>query len=136
MQNSRGFTLIELMIVIVIIAVLAAVAMASYQNFVSKTQVTAALAEIAPGKNGIEMALANGQAALVDATYVGLASATSHCSSVLATLTPDGSAQISCVVAGNSRVAGADITLNRDVAGEWTCATPAISELHRPMNCH
>lgn len=136
MHKSKGFTLIELMIVVAIIAVLAAVAMASYQNYVSKTQVTAALAEIAPGKNGIESALANGKEALVDAAYVGLAPATSHCSSVLATLAANGTAQISCTVEGNPRVAGTSLTLNRDAAGVWTCAAPAVSELHRPRNCH
>lgn len=136
MQKSKGFTLIELMIVVAIIAVLASVAMASYQNYVAKTQVTAALAEIAPGKNGVESAMANGQAALVDAAFVGLSTPTSHCSSVLASLAGDGTGQISCVVVGNPRVAGTSLTLNRDAAGQWTCAAPAISESHRPRNCH
>ncbi|WP_426805008.1 pilin [Stenotrophomonas sp. SrG] len=136
MQRSKGFTLIELMIVVAIIAVLAAIAIPAYQGYVAKTQVTAALAEIAPGKNGVESALATGNASLVDAAYVGLATPTSHCSTVVASLAADGSAQISCVVVGNPQVVGASLSLNRDAGGQWSCEAPSLAERIRPRNCN
>lgn len=43
MQNQKGFTLIELMIVIAIIAILAAIALPAYSNYVAKSQVTEAI---------------------------------------------------------------------------------------------
>jgi len=136
MQRESGFTLIELMIVVAIIAVLASIAIPAYQDYVAKTQATAALAEIAPGKNGVESALATGNAALVSATYVGLSSPSSHCSKVLATLAADGSAQISCVVVGNPKVVGASLTLNRDAEGQWSCEAPTLSDRIRPRHCN
>ncbi|MFP7117363.1 prepilin-type N-terminal cleavage/methylation domain-containing protein, partial [Xanthomonas hortorum] len=58
MKKQQGFTLIELMIVvaiIAIIAILAAIALPAYQNYVAKSQVAAALAEITPGKTQYEV---------------------------------------------------------------------------------
>lgn len=135
MKVSKGFTLIELMIVVAIIAVLASIAIPAYQDYVAKAQVTAALAEIAPGKNGVESALATGKSALVTASYVGLAAPTTHCSTVLASLAADGTAEISCVVVGNAQVQGSNLSLSRDADGSWSCEAPSLSERHRPRNC-
>lgn len=135
MGKSKGFTLIELMIVVAIIGVLAAIAIPAYQDYVSKTQVTAALAEMSPGKVGIESALATGKAALVNAAYIGLVSPSSHCSSLLASLAADGTAQISCVVVGNPKVVGASLSLSRDADGRWSCEAPTLAERIRPRNC-
>lgn len=54
-MNQKGFSLIEIMVVIAIISILSAVAIPGYQGYMQKAAITDALQMVLPYKNSIEI---------------------------------------------------------------------------------
>lgn len=62
MNAQKGFTLIELMIVVAIIGILAAIAIPQYQNYIAKSQVSRVVSESGAVKTAVETCLLDGKA--------------------------------------------------------------------------
>lgn len=61
MYKTKGFTLIELMIVVAIIAILAAIAVPQYQTYIAKSQVTRVMSEASYVKSVVELCISDGK---------------------------------------------------------------------------
>jgi len=144
MRNlQKGFTLIELMIVVAIIGILAAVAIPAYQDYIARAQVSEAVSLTAGGKTPMAEYMADKGTWPVDATDVMGNVAGKYTSTVtisvgsgLTTSTATLTAKIKDAGV-NSAITGGLLNLTSADAGKtWTCTTGSnLAGKYVPSSC-
>lgn len=143
--NEKGFTLIELMIVVAIIGILAAVAIPQYQNYVAKTQVSRVMMESGEIRLGVEICLHEGKTTVgkTDAKHcdLGLVNSSNlqEIGFPLAPTANDTLTEDSKIITefGNNAagvIKGKRLQWERTENGSWTCKTN-VDNKYRPSGC-
>lgn len=138
-QGQKGFTLIELMIVVAVIGVLSAIAIPQYQNYVHKGELGAGLATASALKINVEDYLAT-QGSFPDGATAGQTPADLGASGFAnggITFANANAATGSVVVTFTSGIADTEtIQVDRAADGTWTCAASAGNNNVKPKGCN
>lgn len=148
---QKGFTLIELMIVVAIIAILAAIAIPAYQNYLIRAQVSEAPSLMSAAQTGMTEYFANNGTFPTTPTSAGLPStATSTSGAYVSQVTlvaGTGGGVIRATFANNgvqkanAAIAGSTLELSPIAEGgsvAWTCKPPAsggVPNQYLPTSC-
>jgi type IV pilus assembly protein PilA len=137
MKNTKGFTLIELMIVIAIIAILAAIALPAYANYIKKAKVSEGILAASASRTNISEFVSSKNHLPAAASYVPDSVATQYVSGI----TWDGAIVTVTMTNIGGDVDGTTITLTPSnakvasgVVNAWTCSG-TVPAKYRPGTC-
>lgn len=138
---QKGFTLIELMIVVAIIAILAAIAIPAYQNYLIRSQVSEGMVLTSGARAAVSEFYSNLGRFPTSAESAGLAATATSISGKYVDQVTVATGVITASMDGpeaNSALAGTDFILSPTDNGgsiNWTCKTSTVDPKYLPTSC-
>ncbi len=138
---QKGFTLIELMIVVAIIAILAAIAIPAYQNYLIRSQVTEGVTLMDGAKVGVTEYYSNKGVFPGTNQSAGVESSTSIVGKYVSSVAVSSGGHITstCNGTANVNIKGTTVSLNPTVATNtstitWQCGG-SVKPQYLPASC-
>lgn len=136
---NKGFTLIELMIVVAVIGVLAAIAIPQYQNYVVKSELAAGYSSLTALKTNVEDYIANNGTAGTHAN-IGAIQPADDVATINATVGGAADSELNYVYGDKSsaKLQGATLSLTKAVSdGKWSCSVTGVTGIddQLPKGC-
>jgi type IV pilus assembly protein PilA len=138
---QKGFTLIELMIVVAIIGILAAVAIPAYQDYTIRTKVSEGLSLASGAKTTVsETRLSLGRWLTASNSSYGLASAASITGNNVGSVSVGANGVINITYSNDVAITGKTMSLKPTITAggiKWSCSSSSNTVLnkYRPANC-
>ena len=138
MMKQKGFTLIELMIVVAIIGILAAIAIPAYQDYLVRAKVSEGLNLAAAAKTAVAEYYSSKGVMPTTNTQGGLPTAASINGNNVGSVTVGTAGTVLITYSTDPNISGSTVILSpTTTAGgvKWNCTQGTVKGKYRPSSC-